>query len=248
MKTPDGILVKLQQELAALLDPRDYPGEWTLRQRETYERTRVELNRRIGAIRNNLSILADYDAKLAPITATVKLLTPWRKEFCDELLACPPRHPRAVPLGAAIKAIDFGVAWSSGMAVVPTLLREKLMAAFVPTWGKNDPWLYIADDLQSCEKRLTELNAQRNAAQAALDAALLSDDARAKKAKDDAEWQGVLNTMKIKGDSFGNGTLIPYDKATGEVMTEFTPQQAAALARLNGTPQVSVAAGGTSSS
>ncbi len=240
MKTPDDTLVKLQQELAALLDPQDYPGDWTLRQRDTYEGTRAELRRRIMAIQNTVSILADIDAQAAPITANTELLALLRKPFCDELLALPPRDSRATTLGACIRAIDFGVEWSSGAAVIPGPLREKLMAAFVPTWaGGVDPWRYLFGDLRTCEKRLKELKAQRTAAQAALDAALLSDDARAKKAKDDAEWQGVLNTMKIKGDSFGNGTVVAYDKKTGEEMTTFTPAQLKALRRLNETQPVS---------
>ncbi len=240
MTTEEERLSKLQAALDALLDPGDYPGEWTLNQTAAYTQTRNTLTNRITTARQQLSTLADVERQIAPIEASTTLLNLWRKPLCDLLMACPPRDPAAVSIAASIRAVDFGVEWRSGASVIPGPLRQKMMASITPTWEQgSDPWIYIFGALKTCEKRVKELHTQRDAAQKTLDDALLDDDERAERAKTHREWQAVLNTMKLKGDPLGNGTLIAYDKKTGDPLTEFTDAQLKALRRMNETQPVS---------
>ncbi|MEO8679966.1 MAG: hypothetical protein ABI665_13010 [Vicinamibacterales bacterium] len=230
----------MQGERATRLDPKEFPGEWTTRQSETYIKQGTTLDRRIMHILQSMNIQQEVTTKRAPFVESKTLFLLWRKEYGDLLLSLPPRDPRVTSVATCIQAIDFGVSWRDGMAVIPPMLRDKLMNAFTPTWERGvDPWRYVAGDLKTCEQRLKELDAQYDAAQATLNDAMLDDDERAARDTTDREYQAALNTMRIKNSPLCDGTLICYDKTTGEPLTAFTDAQRKALQRLNATQPVS---------
>jgi hypothetical protein len=112
---------ELKNKLAMLtLDPRDFPGTWTQRQRESYQTARRVLEASIRAANNATATLAETTPKHATDTAYCDALNLVRAALCAELLALPQRPRSGLELGQqmnlklSIMAVDRGLSIIDG--------------------------------------------------------------------------------------------------------------------------------------
>ena len=93
------------------------------------------------------------------------------------------------------------------------------------------PWF---GSLPEVERRISKLAQQRQAAQAALDEALIDDDARVKRDAESAQYRDAFNAMRVKVGA--DGSLVAYRDDGGELpRAEMTPLQRAAIERIDAT-------------
>jgi hypothetical protein len=118
---------------------------------------------------------------------------------------------------------------------MPTRIGELMAAAGYATSGPElrgpRGWL---GSLPEVEQRIKKLSKQRAAAHAALDEALLDDDARAKRDAESAELREAFNTMHVTSSADGV-SLVAYKKDDGSVLelSAMTPKQRTAFERMD---------------
>jgi hypothetical protein len=183
--TTDAVLANLLQQLAALGDVRDVVQ--TERELEAFYGKRAALDARIFTLRNAPNDIEKLDPQIAAIKKWCDHLTAWRTEFTKRIAALPAsadsrtraQEQEVAGLTAAIKNIDFGCRYSNEWAVIAGPLRERIMAAYTPTWDMPtlDPWAVGYGPLPTAQQRLAELTKRRDEAQARLDAALCEPEA-----------------------------------------------------------------------
>lgn len=222
MKSLDALTAELTAELAAMHDPADSPGTWTARERDAYEMRRRHLVDRLHLIREATATLADLAPRIVAAEQWQTHLNTWRPTLCEELLALPARDPRTRNLELSLRVLDHGMGWmqSSGYSLstlrLGALMRE---SGFQPVPVPNQvfgelPWY---GSLAEVEHQLTTLTRRREAAQAALKEAQLSDDERAHREAASDEMRATYNAMNVRLDAEGK-TLVAYG-TDGEVLT-----------------------------
>jgi hypothetical protein len=121
------------------------------------------------------------DPPIAAIETWIGHFTAWRKEFCEAMDTLPARaadrtreqEQQVLGFTSAVKNIDFGCTYMNGFAMVATVLREKIMANYQPTWGGSlDPWSVGYGCLPAAEERLVDLRQRRDALQTKIDAVM----------------------------------------------------------------------------
>jgi hypothetical protein len=128
---------KLQTKLAMLtLDPRDFPGTWTQRQREAHETGRRVLEACIRAAHNATAVLSEWKSKLAADISYRDALNAVRAALCTELLELPQRPRTGLELGQrmnltlSIRVADRGLdcadgsGWDYSTLTLGHLMRE----------------------------------------------------------------------------------------------------------------------------
>jgi hypothetical protein len=225
-------LASLQQELASMLSPLDIPGDWSLRQRDDYERQRSELRGRIQTADMSVHTIRKRAPQLQDAAEWLTHLQSWRTLVVDELLAMPNRVytpqdiGRRESLSLSLTCIDRGVQHIVGTGLsLETLRLGQLMKDSGYTecppspdrvWGCL-PW---NGSMPETEQRVRELMAEVTDAEARLDLALLDDEARAKRAAEErARYQELAGrpTRKTRGDG------SQYDKYPDGRIVEVTP-------------------------
>jgi hypothetical protein len=197
-------LAELEAQRAAIPDDDALPG---------IQQRRRDLDRRLRQARDATATLAELHE---PDVTWEERLHAWREVLCDELLAMPPRIRDAHLLGLqrnltlSIRCIDF----------VPSLLKDTLYDVSTLRLGElmreagyeaqgadpdrnyagTMPW---AGSLRDIEHRTKDVTKRREAAQSALDDALLDDDERAKREAESKARIAALNALpqrKTRGD------------------------------------------------
>ena len=174
------------------------------------------LNQRSTAIQVASTALAG----LPPVTPEQEwldnLMTKWRPVLCDELLSIKSPIRDAYTLGVqtnlslSIRVVDFGLGVLKDTGYDLTTLRlGQLMreAGFEPAGADPDrhyvgvmPWF---GSLPEVERRIMNLQKERDEAQARLDEALLDDterERRAAEAKAQRETRNAAPQRKVRGD------------------------------------------------
>jgi hypothetical protein len=88
-KTATERLAKLQEARAKLLDPMDYPGNWTQRQRQSYDTQRARFDSCIQDTRSTLSRLAAETARLADYQPARERMQQVERTLVKQLAASP---------------------------------------------------------------------------------------------------------------------------------------------------------------
>ena len=183
-------------------------------QRATVEQQLATLNAAVAAVQSLGSTEAD-EQWLAHLTA-------WRETLCDERMEIksPIRNPvlkaRETNLSLSIKTIDRGlrVLDNSGYDLTTIRLGELMIASGFAIVGA-DPATNYAGTLPWCgsmpevEKRIATLAAKRQQAEAALDAAVLTDDERHAIETEAAARRTALNALIVKV-SLDGASLVAY--------------------------------------
>ena len=223
------------------LDPLDYPRTWTQRQVNVYDAETVALDRMIAAFNTAIATWA----ALPSLDADEKwrdFLQSSRDGLNTELLAirAPIRddatRERARALGWSIELIDHGWAANRLPATIVSLASSRIgqlmrEAGYVTDGPELRGPNGFRGSLADTEQRLTDLTAQRAAAEAALDGLLLSDEERAQRDAEDQAFRAAIDSLELRG---GGETFAAYHKVTGERLTvaDMTPAQAAAFERM----------------
>jgi hypothetical protein len=239
-------LEQIIRQLAELPDERDVPLSWTNQQLSALRREKAVLERRIHAARSAAATLAALPN--AQIDEQWRdHLTAWRKTLGDELLALPARAreraevDRERNLELSIRFIDFGLGVMTLGPVVdlmPLRLGELMHEAGYATTGAGlRGEMGWRGSIPEVEQRIVDLAKRRATAQAALDEALMDDDARAKRDAESAADRQTLNGLRLKGSDYQDGQpwrLVPH-RADGSVIpeSELSPVQRKALERAN---------------
>ena len=200
-------LEQLEAELAAL------PGEEVLqRPLDANRTTRAVLESRIETIRFASHALANVAPQIAAVTTQLAEVTEWRSVLCDRLLAEPPRprtdvaRGRVQALTLSIQAIDrgLGVMSGSGWEQETLPLGELMRAAGYEEGPKvanqvrgQLPW---PGSIPELERRLRDLQQQRDDAQRRLDDALLDDAERERLAAERMARFNATPQRKTRGD------------------------------------------------
>ena len=177
-------LEDMQSELASLLDPLDYPGDWTQRQRDTYETRRSWLRAKIQDASAAQAVLASVVPQMAALEEWRAFLVPTRATLCAEVMALgKPSSSREFGqrqnLLLSIQVIDRGVRVieDSGYSLATLRLGALMRAAGFPQSAPvgnqmvGDMSFYYGS-LPVVEERIKELTKLRDDAQYRLDAAL----------------------------------------------------------------------------
>jgi len=214
-------LAALEALRAAVLDDDAEQQTWPampLAERQqkiaAHQQRRRDLDHRLTTARQataTLAATADAEA--------FDQLTAWRATLCDELLALPPRlrDPRQLALhrslDLSVRVIDEGLDALTGTGLTLMTVRLGELMAGVPWHGS----------LPEIEAML----ARREAAQSALDDALLPDAVRAQREAEAVERRVAYNAMDVR---IGDGGLVAH-REDGSVLdpAEMTPLQRAAF-------------------
>lgn len=224
----------LTTQRAERLDPLDYPRTWTQRQVNVYEAETARINAEI----------VDFEARVAahaalpppePDQQWLAHLTSWRQTIDAELLAMPPRIrnnkelEQQQRLTFSIRLIDFGLGVSTLGPIVSlssTRVGDLMAASGYVTDGPAlrgpNGW---RGALPETEKRIKTLTKQRTAAQAALDAALLTDEERATREDEHRAFRETLRTMHIRMNGTGTGLVAYTDDDEVLDVADMTPAQ-----------------------
>lgn len=159
-----------------------------------------DLSQRFSAIQVASTTLAGLHP-FGPLLDWRDHLPVWRENFVTRLLAmAPDDRDRATldlqqGLRLSILNIDRGCGyWPNGAPMIGIPLAEAIVAAGYepPT---NRPGVAWFGSLPEVEQRIQQLTKERDEAQAALDNAMLDDDARAKKDAESAARRDRINAM-----------------------------------------------------
>src|SRR5260221_9010161 len=175
------VLAALERQLAARPGDEEYE-----RHLDALRQKRETLSLRIQTIRSATSLLASVEPRIAAEIEWRNHLLDWRKTLCDELLAFPPRIRDDRELGSqqsvklSIITIDRGHVSEDTGSCLETLRLGHLMRAAGYVEGpkiENQvcgrlPWFGAMPEV---ERRIQELQQQRDGAQARLDEAVLDD-------------------------------------------------------------------------
>jgi hypothetical protein len=171
MKTLD----ELVSDHAALLAPRDLPGEWTPAERDAYEGRRSALDGRLRTAREAQQILNEWKPRLDTALTYKARVDDVREKLCQELTELVrPRDDHEFGLQVntrlSIVVVDRGeslvdgTGWCLATLRLGVLLREA-----------NVEW---AGSLPDVERRVAEAKQRCDDAKARLDNALLDDEER----------------------------------------------------------------------
>jgi hypothetical protein len=234
--TPAERLAQLEQERAARKDELDICVR-TQREFDAYVEATLTLDRRIAQLRNAIAACADLGSPEAD-EQWLDRLTTWRKALCAERLTIKsPIRDREIKRQAedlewSIQLIDrgFGMAKLGIETIEPTrigqLMQQAGYAVSGPTLRGPHGW---QGSLPETEARIKDLTQRRAAAQAALDALLLTAEERAAQEAAAQARREALNTLEIKisGDSTG---LVAYKDGERLDPASMTEAQRQALA------------------
>ena len=211
----DRTLAEIDRELSAMLDPLDIPQSWTPRELNQYEGRRSLLNARRHEIHSHWPDYLANATAIASLTAWRDHLLSWRQRLQDELAVLPvPRTPielgRKQNLELSIKTIERGqdqrdletlrlavLMQESGFVVIPST---------EPGRGGRLPWV---GSLAAVDARLADLAERQRHREHRLVHALMSDEEREQKARDDAERVRLANAAPQRKRRH-DGTL--YDR------------------------------------
>jgi hypothetical protein len=144
-------------------------------------------------------------------------------------------------LSLSIRCIDRGRAVfnDTGWELENSKLGELMRAAGYQQVGADPGRHYVGQlpwygSLPEVERRIADLAKKRQAAQAALDEALMADDERAKREAESAKLREAFNAMRVKVGA--DGLLVAY-REDGDVFptSEMTELQRQAFERVNAT-------------
>lgn len=211
----------LTKQRAERKDELDLPRTLTMRQVREYASETAQLDATIAGFEAKAAAWAALPS-LEPDATWLAHLTTWRTTLCDELMTIksPIRDrevkQRADSLTFSIKLIDFGLGINRLPEPIIDLrhlrLGELMELAGYATFGEalRTPrgW---RGSLPEVGQRIKALTAQRAAAEAALDALLLTDEERAKVEAESQAHRDALNTMDLKGNADGTG-LVAFTK------------------------------------
>jgi len=218
-------LEQMEKELAGLPDGRI--DMLKAKEAESKRQTRVA---RIEAGRTAQATLAAVDPEMATLTEWKGHLEGWRQTLCDELLACPPRartgpeRGKRQNLTMSIVMLDRGLKLDGTGYSLETLRLGELMreSGFVAAPPVKDleafgrlPWF---GSLNWVEKQLKQLQERRDAAQAALDDALMDDGERARRAAErnalNARPQRKTRHDGTQFDKYPDGRVVEVTETT----------------------------------
>jgi hypothetical protein len=199
---------ELEQARATRLDPLDLPNSTTRREADAYAAITAELDGRISRAKNAIATLADLELKIAPDVQKRNLLTTWREEFCQKLLAIKPSDrdratmERQNGLRLSIENIDRGCStWPNGAPMIGGPLADAIReAGYTQSERPGPAWFGSLSDVVS---RIADVQKRIDTAQAQLDEALLDDAERAQRDAEGAARIAASNAMpqrKVRGD------------------------------------------------
>jgi hypothetical protein len=211
----------LTKQRAERKDELDLPRTMTPREVNTYLAETATLDKKIAAFNTTLEMwttLPTHDAD----GKWLDQLNAWRHVLCTELLALPSRIRDAQLLGVqqnltlSIRAIDFGltVLKDTGYGLTNLRLGQLMVASGYEVVGADLNRNYTGElpwfgSIKEVEHRITDVEQRRQRAQAALDDALMDDDARAKR---DAEAQARREALNAPPQRKVRGDGSQYDK------------------------------------
>lgn len=144
---------------------------------------------------------------------------------------------RADDLAFSIKLIDVGLGIGTLGPIItlaPTRLGELMAAAGYATSGPElrgpQGW---RGSWKEVEQRLKTLAQRRTAAQAALDAAALDDDARANQEAESRVLTEVFNRLHVKGSRDGMGYVVVAEDGGERDLTTLTDVERRAFERMD---------------
>ena len=176
-------LEAMQTELASLLDPMDIPGDWTPRQRESYESRRSWLGAKIQDATGAQATLDKVVPQIAALEEWRAFLVPTRATLCAEVMAMgkpstPKEYGQRQNVLFSIQVIDRGVRVleDTGYGLGTIRLGALMRAAGFPQSARVDNQL-VGDmpfygSLPVIEEQLKALTKERDDAQYRLAAAL----------------------------------------------------------------------------
>lgn len=233
--TIDERIAQLAKESAALAISRTQAQQ----EADAYGLRIESLARRISTIQVATTALASL-ASVAHEQEWLDHLTAWRKTLCDELLTIksPIRDrdtkERADRLTWSIRLIDFGLGVSTlgivtlaSSAIGPLMTAAGYATANPDLRGPNG-W---RGSLKEVEQRIKTLTRQRAEAQAALDAALLTDDERTTREAEGQAYRDALNRLRLKGNSDGTGYVVCDEYGDVRDLATLTPIEREAFER-----------------
>lgn len=205
----------------------------------------VEVTQREQWIADLQFQIAKLDAQLAPLQVWLAHLACWRAPLCDRLLALPPRIRDSKTLGRkralelSILTIDRGTevledtGWDlTNLPLTPLMVEsgfEPVGADPSRSFSGTMPWL---GGEREVSKQVQALTKRRDALQAKLAEATLSEPERAARDAENAAYRNVLNSMRIKGSADGQ-SLVAWRDGRELETSELTADERNALARAN---------------
>jgi hypothetical protein len=262
MTTDDRIAARraeLTTKRQAIPDDDQLPASITRGELAAMQQQRAMIDRQIAALDRAVSTLAALGSAEADERWRDQL-TEWREVLCTERIEIksPIRDPKLLGLEQNLKlsigSIDRGpekMRLADGGRDLTTLRLGELMiaAGYEVTGADRDhnfvgklPWFGSLTDV---EKRISALATQRERAQAALDAVLLSDEERARVEAERTADREAFNALVVKISTDGTHLVAYRDRAAfmrGEpyAATNMTPVERRAFERMDaahrGTP------------
>jgi hypothetical protein len=167
---------EMQNELTAMLDPLDYPGDWSQRQREAYDARRYWLQAKLQDWRIAMDTLAKME-RIEPLQQWRDLLERCRVQIADELRAIPPRQDmgRVRNLDYSLKVLFRGrnqvegTGWCLETLRLGELLREAGYVESRPVENQMRGELPFVCGLDEADATLRALRQRRAEAQERLD-------------------------------------------------------------------------------
>lgn len=150
--TADEIVATITQQRSERLHELDYPGEWTLRQKETYAEETAALDRRlvyvlaiISTFTNGLIDVQNCKSTIAYVNEWKTYLLKWRTQLADELLTVAQHTPKSrmqteqeQDLKLSIISIDRGLQILPG-AIAYSLRSTRLAQLMTHDGFTRDP-------------------------------------------------------------------------------------------------------------
>jgi len=232
-----GSITTLQQELDKMIMSIDLPGSWSGRQINAYEERRGALRARIGTLRNESEALKKLEPQLEALCKWRDNLVAWQSALLKEIEGhMAPRTPQEQGVR---QNLLLGLVLIEGRNDPPeqygySLETLRLGALMRASGFKEDPQREGAPklpwfgSLTVTEAQIADVTAKVDTAKLRIEDALMSDDQREQKAKDDLLRQRTENAKpqrKTRGD--GSVFLKYPDGHTEEVSSAGTSARAA---------------------
>jgi hypothetical protein len=176
LATAHAVITRTHADLNALLDPLDYPGLWTQRERDAYDHRREVLRARLQGFTRDTRDLSAAMAPLADATAWRDILLRMRQTLRDELVACADDDPKQFNLRWSLRELEVGAAEGTGYELensrLGALLRAEGFTAPPPTEGRRFGKLPWFGSLAEVDERLDLWQRRHDEARQSLEIAL----------------------------------------------------------------------------
>jgi hypothetical protein len=195
-------IATLEQERAARLDYGDLPLSTARRDADTYVAQTAELDGRISVARNAQLALVALEAQIAPEMKWHDFLTKTRDRLVKVLLGLS-KEPRGRVTWDREHAYKFSIIcidkgcehFPNGAPMLPKPLADAIEDAGFTSETPGPAWF---GSIAQVAGRIADRQVRLDAAQAALDEALLDDDARSQRDAEGAARVAKLNAAPVR--------------------------------------------------